>query len=215
MLRATVTLPYLTNIPRDVTTNTFHFGITTSEADLVASWLVEFYNDSVPSGPTIAALLSTHISRAADACTVEVYELDDPEPRVPVHIEPFTLGPATAGGNLPAEVALCASYQAPAEAGLPQARRRGRIFLGPFKATVATSTSGEPARPNASVLVTIAEACERLAGKEGLGGGGWSVYSRVNDTSVGVTNGWVNNEFDTQRRRQPSPTAREVWSISV
>jgi hypothetical protein len=39
----------------------------------------------------------------------------------------------------------------------------------------------------------------------------WAVYSTVNATGVEVTNGWVENAWDTQRRRGRIATVRTVF----
>lgn len=39
------------------------------------------------------------------------------------------------------------------------------------------------------------------------------VYSRVDGLIRPITSGWVDNEFDTQRRRQRDATARTEWDV--
>jgi hypothetical protein len=39
----------------------------------------------------------------------------------------------------------------------------------------------------------------------------WGVHSRKNNNINAVTNGWIDNEFDTQRRRRILATARTLW----
>lgn len=218
MLKATVVLPYTTNLPRDVSTNTFWFGyplIGPDDPEEVAEWLEEFYVEPVGTR-TVGQFLSGVISRATDACRVEIYDTTRPIPNPPIHTHTFTLPSGGTTLNLPNEVAVCASFQAPAVAGMPQARRRGRIYVGPLKTSVVEGDENDPPRPGGLFVDTLVGACERLAGHEGPSAGNrWIVWSTVNETGAVVTNGWVNNEFDTQRRRQPRESARDVWSISV
>lgn len=214
--RATVTLPYVTNIPRDVATNTFWFDITLpDDLEDVADRLVNFYNVPVPPATYgLHRYLSQHISRSTNACTIEIYALTDPEPRIPRLTRQWTLAVSQASANLPNEVSLCASFQAPTSSGIPQARRRGRVYLGPFITAVNGSAGTDPGRPSEELITAANEACNRLA--EGNEPGQiWGVWSRVGESFAEVTNGWVNNEWDTQRRRQPSPTSRANWSIST
>lgn len=218
MLKATVVLPYTTNLPRDVSTNTFWFGyplIGPGDPEEVAEWLEEFYIGPV-NGPTVGQFLSGVISRATDACRVEIYDTTRPAPNPPIHTHTFTLPANTTTLNLPNEVAVCASFQAPVMPGQPQARRRGRIYVGPLKVNVAEGDHTVAPRPGGVFVDTLVGACERLAGHEGPSPGNrWIVWSTVNQSGAAVTNGWVNNEFDTQRRRQPAESARDVWSISI
>lgn len=214
--RATVTLPYVTNIPRDVATNTFWFELPNDPPwTTLSGRLVEFYNEEVaPATYGLHRYLSQHISRATNACTIEWYNMTQPEPRVPVHTTSFTLDVSAASANLPNEISLCASFQAPTQSGMPQSRRRGRVYLGPFTTAVNGSSGTEPGRPDAVLRTAAAAACARLAGYNDTFQY-WGVYSRVNGSIAEITNGWVNNEWDTQRRRQPAPTSRDTWSISV
>lgn len=130
--------------------------------------------------------------------------------------------------GMPGEVALCLSYnadlvdileEAPDDPDAdtrperPASRRRGRLFLGPLVLTCATAT--EPSRPldtmrndflglavklgdSASVPALAAVNCR------------WVVHSDSGFAGANypVINAWVDNSFDTQRRRGVSPTNR-------
>jgi hypothetical protein len=214
-LRIQVVLPYLTNLPQDVATNTFHFDAVsvspTVGAQTAMARLETFYNEAPPSPAVnpIATYISGVVNRSE--CRMIAYDLDDPRPRAPIFENEWTLGSAT-GTNLPNELAVCASYQADRAAGVPQARRRGRVFIGPLRAAAMASGSASSSPPPATALMdTLAGAMRRLR----LASNGevqWVGYSRTSGSAWVPSNGWVDNDFDVQRRREPRPTARTLWS---
>jgi hypothetical protein len=144
--------------------------------------------------------------------SLKVYNIADPTPRAPVYesILPIS-GDAAASSYLPLEVAICLSFQADQISGVPQARRRGRVFLGGFG--IVASPGDTDQFPQVDSIVTAAIASEATDLATGLLADGWvwSVFSRVNNSSAPVSNGWVDNEFDTQRRRGVLATARTLW----
>lgn len=141
---------------------------------------------------------------------VKLYDMSDATPRVPVSITNWNLTSAPSNPPLPSELACCLSFQAPPASGQPQARRRGRIFIGPLH----TSTNDSGGRPVASMRVAIAAAaaaCKTAVAANGVGTW-WVAYSQIGGTAIPVTNGWIDNEFDTQRRREQGYTTRTTWS---
>lgn len=150
------------------------------------------------------------LNSSANAHHVRVYHLTEPEPRPPVYVGRFTQGGT--GTSLPSEVAVCTSLAAAMPAGARPARRRGRMFIGPLN-TTASQVVGGYARPSATFQGVLALATQNLS--IALEGDLWglSVWSRADNTLFRVVRGWVDNEWDTQRRRGPEPTARVVWPI--
>lgn len=211
LIRAQVTLPYTSNIPKDCITNTWYFSgwpavSFTDAADAAAAGLVQFY-DTV----YVTAGCATYVNRGGAFC--RCYDMSTPEPRVPY--EPsFTLSTAnTQQTAIPTEVACVLSFQADKEAGEPQARRRGRIYLGGVTNGVGQWIGNNPSFPvfDAVALNAITSAAEDLAdliiGEEAT----WVVYSPTNGTWAQVTNGWVDSSPDTQRRRSVEATSRTLW----
>jgi hypothetical protein len=123
---------------------------------------------------------------------------------------------------LPNEVALCLSYQAVAISGESQARRRGRIFFGPLCNTANTLSATGECRPSAALVTALCGAATLLATPAATAAGDlvhWAVYSpttdlteTIDDAFQDVDNGWVDNSFDTQRRRGRDATARTTWT---
>lgn len=198
--RHVVTLPYDSGLPGDVAVNVFHSECDTlTDAENFAADLVTFYN-------AIDAILSGLLNSAANAATVTTYDLSDLEPRAPVDELPFTL--TTSVNTLPTEVAMCMSFQGIRVAGQPQARRRGRVFLGPM-ANINDLTTGRPTSANVTTIASAAQTLLNNTSPSQI----WSVWSPTDQQMVAVQNGWVDNEFDTIRHRGQAATSRTAFSI--
>lgn len=217
--RAQVSIPLDSLIPQDQIVNTWYFDddddpVAGPEdtADWIATLLSQFYNVVETN------LLATNVGPQA---TIRMYDMADPEPRQVVETRTFALGPG-AGSPLPNEVALCLSFAASLSSGQIAARRRGRIYLGPV-GSAAAEIVGSQSRPSAAVRDAIAAAAGVMAdGLEHPGSPGlrlrWSIYSPTTDatSTLGeafndVLSGWVDDAWDTQRRRGPAPTTRSTF----
>lgn len=206
-------------LPGDVSVNTFHFDAPDKDTETnlgIANRVIAFYNsEPFTSSNIVAYFLSTVITRAFKGCGIELIDMTDPTPRVPYFSDGFTLGEPSGSASLPNEVALCASWQAERLSGVNQARRRGRIFLGPLTTGAAASASGDPARPVAGIINLAALSSKKLVVDSLADGAPLVVYSRVSNSTAEVHSGWVDNDFDTQRRRQPLATDRQLWTLDV
>lgn len=230
IIRAQVTIPRDSNIAADVTTNVFHFStINALPATLekLATALVNFYKQAGGAGENALVAYLSAVTNPA-AAIVRMWNLDDPKPRVPVYDSGKDLG-ISGGTALPSEVALVGTYQADKASGVPQARRRGRIFLGPLS-DLARDGAGNLGRPNGVAITALNLSMSRLAAaSEADADWNWVVYSAgARDNSnqeipykdrpllapefAAVTNGWVDNAFDTQRRRGEIATAKTAWT---
>lgn len=205
ILRTIVTIPTDTAIPSDTISNTWHWmtGSPWVAGDLttINGWLTTFYQ-------VLDAYLTPTLQNTAD---IRHYDLGDAEPRVPIGSSTIALTiPGTS--NIPEEVALCLSFQGAKTSGVNQARRRGRLYLGPFSnGILGASSAGN--RPLASAVTAIvAGAQSLLTASVGSTTPKWAVYSPSNASAVEVRNGWVDNAFDTQRRRGIDPTSRTTFS---
>lgn len=213
---AKVTFPYFTALPEDVIVNTWHF-----------TWLIgdPAEGDFANLNANLGTFYSTVYSDAGAVRfapwvdfvnnTLQVYNLEDAEPRPAIYEAGMALtgvGSLTTSTVTP-ETAICLSYQADAAAGIPQARRRGRVFLGGL-GTAIQAGSGVTFPGVASANRTlIAGAADTFAGASGTDGWIWVVHSRTVAGDSVVTNGWVDDEPDTQRRRGREATVRTLWSV--
>lgn len=195
----------VSGLSTDKFVNTFHFSnssATVTDFDNVRDMLRDFYDVA-----TVGSPIRTHLSATALTTTVNVaaYNLEEPKPRAPVY--EATWGPETFGSGepMPHEVALCMSYEGPRESGSPQSRRRNRIYLGPFK----SGDTGTAGRPTTAMCNDIMLAGSRLhSASDASATWDWCVYSATDDDWYEIEHIWVDNAWDTQRRRGLSPTSR-------
>lgn len=213
--RAIVRFPYDTNVGEDVAVNTWHFfnpvSIDNFGPDIVGL-LDQFYTD-VPAGAG-AALEAHYSSVIAPTASVTCYDLNDPAPRVPFYEATFNISPPAVQTPLPSEIAVCFSFQADPTSGVPQARRRGRVFIGPLNADALTLTSGV-ARVDPDLADILRRCGKRLINNAAASGVTWGVFSEVANAFFGVTNGWIDNAFDVQRRRGEATTVRDLFTATI
>lgn len=142
--------------------------------------------------------------------TLTAYDMADPEPRVPVWEVGWDFLSAPSGAAMPAEVSLCLSFQAVKVSGSPQARRRGRIYLGPFD-----ETPNDNGRPSSSFCTGAANGLKAFAEDLVAANCSLLVYSRVDGVGRTAVEGWVDNAWDTQRRRGLDPTVKTAVTFDL
>lgn len=205
--------------PEDQYVNVFYFQPAASPGSLadLAAAVKSFYH-TIPAGESTS--LDKYLSGVADApgASVKMYDLDDAIPRASIYEEfynPSAFG-AGASKNLPNEVALCLSYSAGPASGLPIARRRGRIYVGPFceNALIAAGGTAAESGPNAELQFAIPKGAQSMAEVAAGIGYDWSVYSPSNLEAVSILSCWCDNAWDTQRRRGNKPTMRYTQTIT-
>lgn len=197
-----VVLEHDSALPEDVTVNTW--CVTTPATGNLAA-LEDFVGELQAFYETVDAQLS---SRLSGIIRYKAYDLSDPTPRVPVYQAADTITPGTSAA--PGQLSICMSFQGVTASGLPQARRRGRVYLGPVNVeSIAPATGRLEAGTRGAVatagdtLVTVSKAATDWE---------WSVFSDTNNSAVSVDNGWVDDKFDTQRRRAERALLRSTFS---
>lgn len=223
LMRVQVTIPLDSALPEDAVVNTLYFD---GDEDLDGIATDDDYHQTafgaVRDFYQAIDLLCLAGSVGSEA-TVKIYDMRDAKPRVPEFTDTFTLTP-DATNPLPNEVAVCLSFAAAGGSGLNPRRRRGRIYLGPWPSSSSSTevVSGQ-SRPTAAARTAIANAAASMKQTDlpiGIGGSvRWAVYSpttdltsSIDDAFNDVETGWVDNAFDTQRRRGPDATARTTFS---
>ena len=211
-----VSIPYWTNIPADVVTNTWYFDslndqpVNDARAALVFANLESVYEDiygAVATGqmaPWLRPLLTV----------MKMYDLDDPQPRTAVResVVPLTVSFAASAFTAP-ETAIVASYHTEYESGINKQSQRGRVYLGGLSDTFFTTGAG-----SSTPVVKLASRENigvTLAGLQALSladDWGWVVYSPTLQQSFAVAGGWIDDALDTQRRRGTAPSARYIWT---
>ena len=211
IIRANAVFQGPSGLPEDQFINTFHFDSSGTpyedDAPLAAAALIEFYTAiTTPTAAAVDWFLSNTLLPQAEIVT---YNLDDPEPRIPTSF-PFTIDPEpkSTDRNYPEEVAVCLSFR-----GAPPitARRRGRVYIGPLSTRAAETGLTTPSRPSPSFRNVLAESAVRLLASGGTGPA-WVIRSLTpTPNTVLVQGGWVDNAWDTQRRRGLDATTRTIW----
>jgi len=199
-------------LAEDSFVNTWHFrkasGIVT-DFDNVKDMLVEFYSgDSGGERTDLTNWLTTR--SVTGKFTIKAYHLTDAKPRSPVY--EYTSNVAVGTDEcLPTEVALVMSFQAEPVSGENQKRKRNRIYLGPF----ASNILGSSQTVDGAVVESVLFAGKALyQASEASANWHWNVYSPSDDEAYEVYNGWVDNGYDTQRRRGTRATARGYFDDS-
>ena len=188
-------------LPADIISNAWnfdHFGPPT-DYDNVRDMLADFY------GEFEGYLAGTYLQPIVG---VRAYDLADPKPRVPKYESIFELPAMSAAEALPHEVALCASFHSAYVSGEPAARFRNRKYLGPF-----TENGSSEGRPATGLIDAVVTAMENLAAASAASATWtWVQHSDTDNESRPVVGGWVDNAWDTQRRRGVGSTLRSLWS---
>jgi hypothetical protein len=220
--------------------NTFHFrtpGVESLEA-LYAGFLTG------TSGPTLGETIAAkfrgfYVGNASDSADnpvwylskaighegefFKIYDLDAAPHSPPVfsYIYPDVItGMATSSGSLPWEVALTMSFEAYSSGTLAgtgansKARRRNRIYLGPFnEQAMAVITGGEIPRPHPLLVDAFIREYHFLRNSlYNDCGQQLVVYSKADSTDVDTTRVWIDNSWDTQRRRSAESSGRSTAS---
>lgn len=218
--RIIVTIPATSGIPKDAITNTWYASDVVAHSVALVTAFTADLHDFYESWNTYRSALHDWSNTSFKA-----YDMSDPVgsgvTRPAFAAGPLGLSATAAVSTLPSECALVMTFQSAVTFGLMRRRSRGRVYLGTFAAVAADSTNG---RPNASLITTIATAGSALiAASAGAAEYDWVVYSGTGgaevpghhvdngDTYV-VDNGWVDNAWDTQRRRGLAMTAKTVFS---
>jgi len=212
--RVQVSLNRDTNLPADAAVNVWHFRtpgtVAASDEDL-RDLIEAFYVD-------VQGLLASGLVGTAG---VKIYDLEDAPPRAPVFEGSLSFTPAST--QLPGEVAMVMSFQGPVVSGTPQARRRGRLFLGPLSQDTFSGATGD-LRPGSTARLTIATAAESLIADSAAPGLIWSAFSpttagpepwssgELDNAFVTVTDGWIDDAFDTIRSRGVAPSTRTLFT---
>lgn len=136
---------------------------------------------------------------------VKIYDVQKPKPNYPLYTESRNDNNSLTGTG-PREVALCLSFFA----GKNQKRRRGRLYIPFCWISQGGNPSLRPTVTHRNKLGALATVLQDLGGL----GEDWSVYSKADDTARAVTNWWVDDEWDTQRRRGLRGTVRTEGTTS-
>lgn len=223
VLRAQVTMPRTTAIPGDSIVNTFHFDTDVDTA------VEATYGSTIQTrlNTLYTALAGYFSSILSGVCNLKIYDLQEGEPRAPIHTGTWTLT-GLAAADFPAEVAVCASYYAAGASGESMRRRRGRLYFGPTNSTTRGAVVNGDVTVLASARTAINTALKALADASDpkwcvfspttagapAGGGGAYTLTQLAAAANDVAGGWCDDRYDTQRRRGADPTTRTTWTAA-
>lgn len=187
--------------PSDVFQNTWFLeNPLTSDLALMA-------DQATPRFKNFYQALASYYGDFVQSAEIRFYDMADPPPRIPeVRDMLYSPGHDPAQGNLPEEVAVVLTIH-----GTPPVtpRRRGRLYLGPLCTTALSSVPEQATRVSDQLVDAIA--ARAVAFKQDASGGDWVIYSPTSGFAVSVAGGWVDNAFDSQRRRGPDASSRTTW----
>jgi hypothetical protein len=160
-----------------------------------------FYDACYNNGATRGLAQNNHL--------VKFYDIDGAAPNYPLYELTFNLAVNPGVSDMPQEVALCISYANITENTVPRARRRGRIYISGW--SESANTNGRPgqtqreavANAYADYALEVTDIANFTAG----------VWSRRDGEVYPIEEVWVDDEWDTQRRRGGRPTTRYTVGI--
>lgn len=212
-----------TNLPEDRFVNTWHhekvgqLGVSQEDIDNIHGALATFY-DEAAGVPNVSIASRMPASVISNQLEFRTYDMGEPEPRQP-HINTVTFGPG-GGSPLPTECAVTMSFHG--SRSIP--RERGRIYIGPLSTSAGTvGAAGKGMIVESAFIDVVVAAASRLVANQVLTEDlFWSVFSNTRKEShpsfsglTHVEGGWVDNAFDTQRRRGTRASSRDVWGSAV
>lgn len=202
-IRAQVTLRTASGVAEDFVTNSWAFKGTAPAGDTtgITAALAAFY-----SAIRSAVLPGTIVQNGHE---IKYTELPGAKPNYPFLTSVMNLSASPSGAELPSECAIVLSFEGSKAAGFPQARRRGRVFLGPV-----LSSANSAGRPSAATItaITTAASAFKTAINALPSDTQWAIWSPSDGNAVEVVSGWVDNSFDTQRRRGIRTNSRTTWT---
>lgn len=198
-------------LPEDRYVSTFHFDDPASNLPNdtyreACRDLVRTFFGTHADGSTMHSYLSAYVGIVYSTVAYDL--LQPPGERIPY--PEVEVSGTTPTGGLPSEVGVCLSIAG----ALPHtSRRRGRLYLGPLSdksSVMVPASSSVPPRPNLGVGATIGSS---LVGRANLLMGSaeptWCIRSMTpTENYVPVESAWVDNAFDTMRKRGEKPTTR-------
>lgn len=217
LIHAQVVLQGQSGLAEDVYVNNFWFLRALEDAgqdDEIAQNLKDFYDTPTTGGTSIRDWLSPTV--ATNGQRTKLYDWNQPKPRVPVYESTWNFSTTPGVSAMPSEVALCLSGRGAKVSGTNDARRRGRVYIGPLAFGTVEEDAFDNARPKALVRTCLLQAGTRLAADMNSDGWLWGVHSSVGPAGnfIQYSQLWVDDAFDTQRRRGKPAALKDVQALS-
>lgn len=232
----TVTLPHTNGLAKDNFVNTFAVEQAAANVDAdylaVATAFDEFYAEMPAEGyRPLGAYLGSSVSRAANACTIKVYDItgkllaveDEETGRMkppphgsPRHVGYFTMPAVADAQNVPSQIASALTLRGrTALAQLvedgqerPRQQHSGRVFIGPFNEAAVEYAANGVCRPHPEFRNDAVYAAEGLQERLNFFDRALAVWSRKRGDLTVVTSVEMDDSFDVIRSRKATPTLR-------
>ena len=136
---------------------------------------------------------------------VRAYDAQSPPPNRPLAEATRARDVAPASRTM-REIALCLSFYSE----FNEPRRRGRLYLPLFWISGGATVGPRPAAEHIARAAMLPEIFQNLGGTDV----DWCVFSRRDNEARPVTNWWIDDEFDVQRRRGLRSTTRTTGTTS-
>lgn len=222
-VHASVTFNHVSGLPEDSVVNTFTFhtlgdDLAGVEGDAIQDLLNDFYTLGHGTSASIGSRLGAQLSRTANP-VMRLYDitghLTGTPAGSPVRVSPLANLPGASDPNLlPTEVAACLSFRSDylsdpefAPGTRPRARDRGRIYIGPLGQNNCVAGLGGRPVPSGTLTAVILDAAQALRDQPDAQ---WRVWSRARGTTDAVVEIWLDDAWDTQRRRGEAAQARTI-----
>lgn len=217
-----VHIPARTGLPRDDAINSFYAtpagAVDDTDLSAAIACFENFYT-LAPSGHgnSVSQFFSADRDPGSNKCRIDVYEI--PATRgdlgTPIYSENFTWVPYSGSSTpLPDQVAACMSYDSIVPGATHLHRRRGRIFLGPLNSLpmAGGTTSTDPQSVAATYRSTVTAAAQELYTALQIPSPSWiwGQWSPTDWLVRGLKRVYMDDRFDTQRRRLERPSTRTV-----
>lgn len=188
--RAQIAWQFDSALPRDAVCITPHFDGLGGNAQAIADNL----------NTKLAAITAVG---ATPVWTIKVYDALRPKPNPPLAIVVHPGGGSPTTSFAPRDVALCLSFFA----GVNSPRRRGRLYI-PMN-FVPGSLGLRPTSAQRSSVAAFVPALTTGYPTSVK----WAVYSRRDGATFPVTDWFVDDEWDTQRKRGLRSTTRTTGTV--
>lgn len=195
-----------TGLPRDRAVNTWYI-----EADnpWTSTMTTNMNSDLSAFYTSLQAYLSQHVTPTGSVW--KVYKIADSIPRPVIATGPITFT-LTSTDALPREVAICLSYKCDPVAGTDPRKLRGRVYIGPLSKSALTTAGG--GKLGSADRVALAGFMKSLWTSWTAHGVDLVIHHRDGSGNAKpITTIWVDDDYDTQRRRQFRSTARSIVTV--
>lgn len=219
-----VVVPRVTGLPEDDAVMTWNFQVAGGDYDsdyrlALATKLISFYQDGDRDngwGAGIAAptskLSSLVVSAGWDFKFYTRNVVDNSLSFDEVFGNSMTGLSATAG--LPEETALRLTAHAVLDGTEADRTRRGGWFFGPGIVSAGAETVGGRVRPTAALRRALLQGARWLLDTQGDLDTAWVIYSEKEHSASPVFMGFVDDAFDTIRKRGPGATVRDTFTAT-